>query len=49
MLIEPVKKIVTLFSKNEQNEWETDFFSGPDEQIILSKINVRFQTSELYE
>jgi Uma2 family endonuclease len=49
MLIEPVKKIVTLFSRGEHNDWKTEFFNGPEDEINLLKLNVRFRLSDLYE
>jgi Uma2 family endonuclease len=49
MLIEPVKKIVTLLSRTGNNEWQTEFFNGLEEEVNLPKLNVHFRLSDLYE
>ena len=49
LMIEPFKKIVTLISRISQNEWQTEFFNGPEETIELPAINVKFKLSDLYE
>ena len=49
LLIEPIKKIIVLFSKNDQNEWSREFYHGAGKIINLPAINVRFKLADLYD
>lgn len=49
LMIEPFKKIITLGSKNDQNEWLTEYFREPDEIIDLPAFNIKFKLADLYK
>jgi Uma2 family endonuclease len=49
MLIAPVKKVVVLFSKNDQNKWHREFYNRTAKIINLPALQVSFKLADLYE